>query len=48
MVSISYLSGIYLESWFVWFGGGMQKSLEKGGKQTEETHSKLKRKKNEE
>ena len=45
---MSYLSGIYLESWFFWFGGGMQKALKNKRKQTEEKHSKKKRKKNEE
>ena len=45
---MSYLSGIYLESWFFWFGGGMQKALKNRRKQTEEKHSKKKRKKNEE
>ena len=26
---MSYLSGIYLESWFLWLGGGLQKTLKK-------------------
>ena len=28
-----YLSGIYLESWFSWFGGGMQKTLKEENRQ---------------
>ena len=45
---MSYLSGIYLESWFSWFGGGMQKTLNKRKKQAEVKHSKMKKKDNEE
>ena len=44
---MSYLSGIYFESWFSWLGEGSQKTLGKRRKQTEEKHSKMKRKKNE-
>ena len=44
---MSSFSGIYLESWFSWFREGMQKALKKR-KQTEETLSKIKRKKHEE
>ena len=43
---MSYLSGIYFESWFSWLGEGAQKTLGKRRKQTEEKHSKMKRKKN--
>ena len=43
-----YLRGIYLESWFSWLWGGVQKTLKKRRKQTEEKHWKVKRKKNEE
>ena len=43
-----YLRGIYLESWFSWLWGGVQKTSKKRRKQTEEKHWKLKRKKNEE
>ena len=45
---MSYLSGIYLESCFFWFVGGMQKALKNRRKQTEEKHSKKKKKKNKE
>ena len=45
---MSYLGGIYLESWFSWFGGWMRKTFKKRRKQTEEKHSKMNRKKNEE
>ena len=38
LVLMSYLSGIYLESWFSCFGGGVQKTLKKGRKQIEEKH----------
>ena len=38
----------YLESWFSWLWGGIQKTLKKRRKQTEEKHWKVKRKKNEE
>ena len=48
LVLTSYLSGIYLESWFSWLWGGVQKTSKKRRKQTEEKHWKLKRKKNEE
>ena len=34
----SYLSGIYLESWFSSLSGGVQKTLKKRRKQTEEKH----------
>ena len=40
-------SGIYLELWFSWLWGGVQKTLKKRRKQTEEKHRKVKRKKNE-
>ena len=29
LVLLSYLSCIYLESWFSWLGGGVQKTLKK-------------------
>ena len=48
LVSTSYLSGIYLESWFSWLRGEVQKTSKKRRKQTEEKHWKVKRKKNEE
>ena len=32
------LSGIYLESWFSWLGGEVQKTSRKRLKQTEEKH----------
>ena len=48
LVLTSYLSGIYLESWFSWLRGGVQKTSKKRRKQTGEKHSKVKRKKNEE
>ena len=48
LVLTSYLSGIYLESWFSWLWGGVQKTSKKRRKQTEEKHWKVKRKKNEE
>ena len=38
----------YLELWFYWLLGGVQKTLKKRRKQTEEKHWKVKRKKNEE
>ena len=38
----------YLEWRFSWLWGGIQKTLKKRGKQTEENHWKVKRKKNEE
>ena len=44
---MAYLSGVYLESWFSWLWGGVQKTLKKRKKQTEEKHWKVKRKKNE-
>ena len=47
-VLVSYLSGIYLESWFYWLVGGLQKALKKRRKQTKEKHWKMNRKKNEE
>ena len=34
----SNLSGVYLESWFSWLWGGVQKILKKRRKQTEEKH----------
>ena len=40
------LSGIYLESWFSWLGGRLQKTSRKGLKQTEEKHWWIKAKKN--
>ena len=42
------MSDINLESWFSWLWGGVQKTLQKRRKQTEEKHWKVKRKKNEE
>ena len=42
---MSYLSGIYLKSWFSWLGGGVQKTLRKIRKQAKEKRWKLKRKK---
>ena len=45
---MSYLSGIYLKSWFSWLGGGVQKTFFNRWKQTEEKPRKMKRKKNEE
>ena len=48
LVLTSYLSGIYLESWFFWLWGGVQKTSKKRRKQAEEKHWKVKRKKNEE
>ena len=36
LVLTSYLSGIYLESWFSWLWGGLQKISKKRRKQTEE------------
>ena len=44
----SYLSGIYLESWFSWLWGGMQKASEERRKQAEENSWKVETKKNEE
>ena len=44
----SYLNGIYLESWFSWLLGGVQKTSKKKRRQTEEKHWKVKRKENEE
>ena len=35
---MSYLTGIYLESWFSWLWGGVQKTWKKRRKQTEERH----------
>ena len=37
LVLMSYLSGIYLESWFSWLWGEVQKTLKKGRKQTKKT-----------
>ena len=48
LVLTSYLSGIYLESWFFWLWCGVQKTSKKRRKQTEEKHWKVRRKKNEE
>ena len=42
------MSGIYLELWFSWLGRGVQKTLKKRKKHTDEKHGKMKRKKNEE
>ena len=39
------MSGTYLEPWFSWLWGGVQKELMKRRKQTEERHWKVKRKK---
>ena len=38
LVLKSSLSGIYLESYFSWLWGGVQKTLMRGRKQTEEKH----------
>ena len=38
LVLMSNLSGIYLESLFSWLGGGVQKTLRKRKKQTEEKY----------
>ena len=46
LVLTSYLSGIYLESWFSWLWDSVQKISKKRRKQTEEKHWKVKRKKN--
>ena len=46
LVSLSYLSGLYLESWFSWLGGGMQKTLRKRRKRSEERQERMTRKKN--
>ena len=35
---MAYLSGVYLESWFSWLWGGVQKTSKKRRKQTEEKH----------
>ena len=35
---MSYLSGVYLESWFSRLGGGVPKTLKKRRKHTEEKH----------
>ena len=43
----SYLSGIYLESWFSWLWGGVQKASKKRRKQTVEKQCKVMRKENE-
>ena len=48
LVLTSYLSGFYLESWFSWWWVGVQKTLKKRRKVTEEKQWKAKRKKNEE
>ena len=37
-VLMSYLRGIYLGSWFSWLVGGVQKTLKRRRKQTEEKH----------
>ena len=37
-VLVSYLSGIYLESWFSWLVGKLQKALKKRRKQAKEKH----------
>ena len=46
LVLLSYLSGLYLESWFSWLGGGMQKTLRKRRKRSEERQERMTRKKN--
>ena len=38
LVLTLYLSVIYLESWFFWLWGGLQKTLKKSKKQKEEKH----------
>ena len=38
LVSTSYLSGIYIESWFSSLWEGVQKTLKKRRKQTDEKH----------
>ena len=38
LVLTSYLSSIYLESWFSWLWGGVQKISKQRRKQTEEKH----------
>ena len=48
LVSTSYLSGIYIESWFSSLWEGVQKTLKKRRKQTDEKHWKVKRKKSKE
>ena len=48
LVLTSYLSGFYLESWFSWLWGGVQKTSKKRRKHIEEKHWKVKVKKNEE
>ena len=48
LVLASYLSGIYLESWFSWLWGEVQKTLKKRRKQAEQKNWKVKGKKNEE
>ena len=35
---MSYLSGIYLELWFSWLQGGVQKTSKKRRNETEEKH----------
>ena len=45
-VLLSYLSGIYLESWFSWLKGRFQKTLKKRRKPAEEKYWKMKRNKN--
>ena len=45
---MSYLSGVYLESWFSRLRRGVLKTLKRRRKHTEEKHWKMKRKKNEE
>ena len=45
---MSYLNGVYLQSWFSWFGGGMEKTLKKRRKRKEETNSKIQKFKNDE
>ena len=46
-ILMSYLIGIYLESWFSWLGGGVQKTL-KNEENRQQKHWKMKRNKNEE
>ena len=43
-----YLNFAYLESWFSWFRGGMQKTMKKKKKTDRIKHSKMKKTKNEE
>ena len=47
-VLMSYLGGFYLESWFSWLGGRVQKTLKRRRKETEQKRWIMKRKNNEE